>query len=114
MKRQSDMAAESTAKLGRKTAAKEETQTKRMKQAVDQKQKVVKDQERRDDGDQFCQVAAADGVTADCYGWASWLRSSGLVVDEQMSWGAMWFPSWDVEYQALYADVWDVGIWDFD
>ncbi|XP_052199975.1 uncharacterized protein LOC127806619 [Diospyros lotus] len=39
--------------------------------------------------------------------------------DEQMSWGAFWCPSWDIEYLAgeayntLYSDVaWDDDIWD--
>lgn len=41
------------------------------------------------------------------------------VVDEQMSWGSFWCPSWDIEYfgeayaDALYSDVvWDYDVWD--
>ncbi|XP_030499119.2 uncharacterized protein LOC115714528 [Cannabis sativa] len=47
--------------------------------------------------------------------WWPWL--SGVVVDEQMSWGAFWLPFWDVENgedfsHSLFSDVfWDDDIW---
>ncbi|KAJ4847931.1 hypothetical protein Tsubulata_031374 [Turnera subulata] len=45
--------------------------------------------------------------------WPSW-----SVVDEQMSWGSIWLPIWDVEYMGeashseMFSDVaWDDDIW---
>lgn len=45
-----------------------------------------------------------------------WMSGS-MVVDEQMSWGSIWLPSWDVEFMgeacnALFSDVFcDDDIW---
>ncbi|XAR52412.1 hypothetical protein NMG60_11020493 [Bertholletia excelsa] len=35
------------------------------------------------------------------------------VVEEQMSWGSLWCPSWDIEYldEDYNDDVWDHDIW---
>lgn len=46
--------------------------------------------------------------------WANWI---GDFVDEQMSWGSVWFPFWDMDFSgdafgALYGDVvLDDDIW---
>lgn len=51
-------------------------------------------------------------------GWDEW-PCSWAAVDEQMSWGTCWSPSWDMEFidgetfHALYDDVvWEDDIWD--
>ncbi|XP_028768604.1 uncharacterized protein LOC114726198 [Neltuma alba] len=47
--------------------------------------------------------------------WPCWIAD---FVDEQMSWGSVWFPFWDTDFSgeafgALYGDVdWDDDIWD--
>lgn len=49
-------------------------------------------------------------------GWEEWPWLSG-VPDEQMSWGSVWSPFWDVDYvdkayNVLFSDVaWDDDIW---
>ena len=49
-------------------------------------------------------------------GWEEWPWLRGAV-DEQMSWGSVWSPFWDVDfvdkaYSALFSDVaWDDDIW---
>ncbi|EEF30751.1 hypothetical protein RCOM_0030010 [Ricinus communis] len=48
------------------------------------------------------------------WGELPWLRGA---VDEQMSWGSIWLPVWDVEYMGeacseMFSDViWDYDIW---
>ncbi|KDP29410.1 hypothetical protein JCGZ_18331 [Jatropha curcas] len=57
------------------------------------------------------------GVVESCLNWEelAWLRRG--VVDEQMSWGSIWLPFWDVEYMGeacseMFSDVvWDYDIW---
>ncbi|GAB4828840.1 hypothetical protein Ancab_018500 [Ancistrocladus abbreviatus] len=119
MKRQHDMPNEPTTIDGSKTV-----QKKRLKTTVE-KQHVMKVEEKEDNRQDLIintpMVAAvvADGGTTGCYEWPWVRKEGGIVVDEQMSWGAMWFPSWDVDfmgedsYHALYMDViWDDDIWD--
>ncbi|GFZ16100.1 hypothetical protein Acr_25g0005090 [Actinidia rufa] len=71
--------------------------------AAAEERKVV--EERREFG-----VAAAAAMVLDWEEWPQWSW-----VDEQMSWGTFWCPSWDIEYlgetyNALYSDV----VWDDD
>ncbi|PSR88279.1 Mucin-3A like [Actinidia chinensis var. chinensis] len=57
--------------------------------------------------------AEAEAVVVYWEEWPGWWSG----VDEQMSWGTFWCPSWDIEYlgeayNALYSDVvWDDDIW---
>ncbi|XWS22501.1 hypothetical protein CRYUN_Cryun29cG0041200 [Craigia yunnanensis] len=50
------------------------------------------------------------------FGWEEWPWLRGAA-DEQMSWGSIWSPFWDVDfvdkaYGALFSDVaWDDDIW---
>uniref|UniRef100_A0A803MTZ6 Uncharacterized protein n=1 Tax=Chenopodium quinoa TaxID=63459 RepID=A0A803MTZ6_CHEQI len=47
--------------------------------------------------------------------WRVWLKP-GMLVDEQMSWGSIWFSFWDVDANcnsdAFYSDVMEDDIWD--
>lgn len=82
--------------------------------------KVV--EERRDGGDHHHHPNHQMGmeVGENAMGWEEnywpWMGGS-TVVDEQMSWGSIWLPSWDVEFMgeawnALFSDVLcDDDIW---
>ncbi|KAK3009075.1 hypothetical protein RJ639_013632 [Escallonia herrerae] len=67
------------------------------------------------DGREGVVAAAAEEdetVMLDLEEWP-WLRWKG-VVDEQMSWGTLWCPFWDIDFlgEAYDADVvWDDDIW---
>ena len=62
-------------------------------------------------------VVAESGVLGWEENWWQWL--SGVVLDEQMSWGSIWLPFWDVEFMgesssySLFSDAefWDDDIW---
>ncbi|GAB4840297.1 hypothetical protein Ancab_021061 [Ancistrocladus abbreviatus] len=102
------------------------TQNKRLKTTVEKQQTVEAekkgDNTRKQMSAPLVPAVVVDGATTRWYEWP-WARrggvSGGVVLDEQMSWGAMWFPSWDVDFMgedshhALYSDVvWDDDIWD--
>ncbi|KAJ7943157.1 Mucin-3A like [Quillaja saponaria] len=72
------------------------------------------EEERRDDGNMGLVGAAENvmGYQENCY-WP-WLSN---FVDEQMSWGSIWLPIWDMDlmgeaFAASFSDVaWDDDIW---
>ncbi|KAL5553169.1 hypothetical protein UlMin_040570 [Ulmus minor] len=79
------------------------------------KEEVV--EERRVEGGLSWAAVAAESVGI---GWdvqENWWPWLGGLVDEQMSWGSIWLPFWDVEfmgeaYHSLFSDVmWDDDIW---
>ncbi|GAB2242209.1 hypothetical protein Droror1_Dr00018984 [Drosera rotundifolia] len=82
---------------------------------------------KKTDEKQKSQATAASGmvgtVVSGWYEMCPWMAGDrgGVVVDEQMSWGTMWFPAWDLDFmgedhQALCMDgeevCWDFDIWD--
>ncbi|KAF3431870.1 hypothetical protein FNV43_RR26606 [Rhamnella rubrinervis] len=101
---------------------------KKAKRAVDQKEGKeevvllgkVEEERKRDGGDQLGLVVAVADDQNVVMGWEEsywpWM-SGGVVVDEQMSWGSIWLPSWDMEfmgegYNGLFSDVLcDDDIW---
>lgn len=100
---------------------------KKAKRAVDQKagkEEVVlgkgEEETKKDGGDQLGLVVAAADDQNVVMGWEenywSWM-TGGVVVDEQMSWGSIWLPSWDMEfmgegYNGLFSEVLcDDDIW---
>ncbi|KAM1085349.1 hypothetical protein ACFX2B_011012 [Malus domestica] len=89
--------------------------SKKGKKTVD---KSVKEEARIDGGDdqQLGLVAADQNLMAgDENYWGN--LGGGVAVDEQMSWGSVWLPLWDVEFMEeshyrLFSDViWDDDIW---
>ncbi|KAL6350964.1 hypothetical protein AAG906_031550 [Vitis piasezkii] len=94
-----------------------ENHVKVLKYGVGKTKKRVKEEvgkvedEKRDDRESM--AVALESVVA----WEEepWLSSG--VVDEQMSWGLLWFPCWDMEfmgdaYSQLYSDVvWEDDVW---
>lgn len=77
--------------------------------------KVEEEIERRDESRESSMAVALALAWEEEEAWLC--RSSGVVVDEQMSWGLLWFPCWDMEfmgdaYNQLYSDVvWEDDIW---
>ncbi|KAM0986871.1 hypothetical protein ACFX2I_011034 [Malus domestica] len=89
--------------------------SKKGKKTID---KSVKEEARIDGGDdqQLGLVAADQNLMAgDENYWGN--LGGGVAVDEQMSWGSVWLPLWDVEFMEeshyrLFSDViWDDDIW---
>ncbi|CAB4269672.1 unnamed protein product [Prunus armeniaca] len=74
-----------------------------------------KEDVRIDGGDHQLGLVAAENLMAAEENY--WGCLSGAVVDEQMSWGSIWMPFWDVEFMGeahygLFSDViWDDDIW---
>lgn len=83
--------------------------------------KVVVEEERaRDVGDYQLGLMVAAAAAHDAQNVTGWEENSwpwmsgGVVVDEQMSWGSIWWPCWDVELmgEGLFSDVLgDDDIW---
>lgn len=93
------------------------TKRKAKREVVDRGEEAGKStaEERGDEGER-------DAVAVEAERLADWEEGTRWwsVVDEQMSWGSFWCPSWDIdEYlgeaynDAPYGDVvWDYDIWD--
>lgn len=76
--------------------------------------KVVVVEEERREGRDLSGFAVAEHEM----GWEEFCPWLGGAVDEQMSWGSLWLPFWDVEfmceanYSAFFGDVaWEDDIW---
>ncbi|GLU04742.1 hypothetical protein SLE2022_218740 [Rubroshorea leprosula] len=60
---------------------------------------------------------AASMTMENVVGWEEWWPWLSGVADEQMSWGCVWSPLWDMDfvdtvYDDLFSDVvWDDDIW---
>ncbi|XP_008243232.1 PREDICTED: uncharacterized protein LOC103341486 [Prunus mume] len=87
--------------------------SKKAKKTIDKA--AGKEDVRIDGGNHQLGLVAAENLMAgeDNY----WGCLTGAVVDEQMSWGSIWMPFWDVEFMGeahygLFSDViWDDDIW---
>ncbi|OAY47294.1 uncharacterized protein LOC110618076 [Manihot esculenta] len=100
MKRQRNVDAENTKATNRAAMAKK----------MKAKRAVEKVQDKNIGGEW------TQGFVENCINWEElpWL---GGVVDEQMSWGSIWLPFWDVQYMGeacteMFSDVvWDYDLW---
>ncbi|PQQ08111.1 uncharacterized protein Pyn_04431 [Prunus yedoensis var. nudiflora] len=87
--------------------------SKKAKKTIDKA--AGKEDVRIDGGDHQLGLVAAENLMAGEENY--WGCLSGAVVDEQMSWGSIWMPFWDVEFMGeahygLFSDViWDDDIW---
>lgn len=91
------------------------TKKKAKREVEKRKEEVEKvEEERRELGRDQPGFAVADYEMGWEEYYCPWL---GGAVDEQMSWGSLWLPFWDVEfmcedYSAFFGDVaWDDDIW---
>ncbi|KAF7827815.1 uncharacterized protein G2W53_018979 [Senna tora] len=84
--------------------------------------RMVKKEEKRESRDFGSEFGSAEKDSGRVWStweelYSSWAWQSN-VVDEQMSWGSVWLPVWDLDivgeaFDALYSDVvWDDDIWD--
>lgn len=88
---------------------------KKVKREVEKK----KEEEKRESRESWSgQTDTGSGLThwEEYYYNGNWPWTCGFV-DEQMSWGSVWLPIWDMDFMgeafdALYSDVvWDDDIW---